>query len=391
MSAGTHDAAQDVLALDGVRVRIDGRAILDGIDLRFARGTLTALVGPNGAGKSTLLAVASGDLAPAEGRVRLSGAELRDWKARPLARERSVLPQDHAVRFGFSVREVVAMGRLPHPPAPAEDGRIVDAALASADVTHLAARDVQTLSGGEASRTAFARVLAQTTPVVFLDEPTAALDLQHQEAVLRIARGLERLERAGLVEKLVAPQRAATADLAAFAQQGPAAQQIGLQGQLHEARGFVTVGTLLQEQAHGGGQQRLKPDSAGGGLLEGETLGLLVLRRVEGGDRIDQPRGHGLHHRAAILLRAKRRRHLEEGAVVADIEVVQRKVMDRHTGGNVQPRLRPFEHRQRAGGGDLIGVVAHAGHLDERHVPLQPHAFGDGRDTGQAAKRGELA
>ena len=184
------DIAHDVLALDGVTVRIDGRAILDAINLRFARGTLTALVGPNGAGKSTLLAVASGDLAPAEGRVRLSGAELRDWKARPLARERSVLPQDHAVRFGFSVREVVAMGRLPHPPDPEADARIVEAALTSADVMHFEDRDVQTLSGGEASRTALARVLAQTTPVVFLDEPTAALDLQHQEAVLRIARGL---------------------------------------------------------------------------------------------------------------------------------------------------------------------------------------------------------
>lgn len=184
------DAAHDVLALDGVGVHIDGRAILDAIDLRFARGTLTALVGPNGAGKSTLLAVASGDLAPGVGRVRLSGAELRDWKARPLARERSVLPQDHAVRFGFSVREVVAMGRLPHAPDPAADARLVDAALVSADVAHLAARDVQTLSGGEASRVAFARVLAQATPVVFLDEPTAALDLRHQESVLRIARQL---------------------------------------------------------------------------------------------------------------------------------------------------------------------------------------------------------
>lgn len=190
MSPSTPDAVHDVLALDGVSVRIDGRAILDAVDLRFARGTLTALVGPNGAGKSTLLAVASGDLVPAAGRVRLSGAELRDWKARALARERSVLPQDHAVRFGFSVREVVAMGRLPHAPDPQADRRIVDAALAAADITHLEGRDVQTLSGGEASRTAFARVLAQTTPVVFLDEPTAALDLQHQEAVLRIARGL---------------------------------------------------------------------------------------------------------------------------------------------------------------------------------------------------------
>ncbi|WP_101925007.1 MULTISPECIES: heme ABC transporter ATP-binding protein [Luteimonas] len=183
-------AIDDVLAIDGVSVHIDGRAILDAVDLRFARGTLTALVGPNGAGKSTLLAVAAGDLAPHAGQVRLAGTDLRAWKARALARERGVLPQDHAVRFGFSVREVVAMGRLPHAPDPAADTRIVDAALTAADVVPLSDRDVQTLSGGEASRTAFARVLAQTTPVLFLDEPTAALDLHHQESVLREARRL---------------------------------------------------------------------------------------------------------------------------------------------------------------------------------------------------------
>ncbi|WP_058834138.1 heme ABC transporter ATP-binding protein [Luteimonas abyssi] len=187
MSAPPASAA---LAIEQVTVRIDGRTILDAVDLHLAHGTLTALVGPNGAGKSTLLAVASGDLAPAGGRIQLAGTALSAWKARPLARERSVLPQDHAVRFGFSVREVVAMGRLPHAPDPAVDARIVDAALIDADIVHLTERDVQTLSGGEASRTAFARVLAQTTPVVFLDEPTAALDLQHQESVLRIARGL---------------------------------------------------------------------------------------------------------------------------------------------------------------------------------------------------------
>ncbi len=191
MSRDDHsDAIRDVLALDTVTVRIDSRAILDAVDLRFARGTLTALVGPNGAGKSTLLSVAAGDLAPAQGHVRLAGADLRDWKAKPLARERGVLPQDHAVRFGFSVREVVAMGRLPHAPDPEADTRIVDASLAASDIVHLDGRDVQTLSGGEASRTAFARVLAQTTPVLLLDEPTAALDLHHQERVLREARRL---------------------------------------------------------------------------------------------------------------------------------------------------------------------------------------------------------
>ena len=94
------------------------------------------------------------------------------------------------MRFGFGVREVVAMGRLPHPADAEADGRIVEQSLAAADVVALGERNVQTLSGGEAARTAFARVLAQTTPVVLLDEPTAALDLHHQERLLRHVRGL---------------------------------------------------------------------------------------------------------------------------------------------------------------------------------------------------------
>jgi iron complex transport system ATP-binding protein len=98
--------------------------------------------------------------------------------------------QEHAVRFAFSVEEVVAMGRLPHPPDPAADAALVASAMDTADVAHLAQRDVQTLSGGEAARTVFARVLAQATPVLLLDEPTAALDLRHQETLLRRARGL---------------------------------------------------------------------------------------------------------------------------------------------------------------------------------------------------------
>ena len=188
--AAVHDTA--LLALEGAGYRIDGHAILDGIDLRFVPGRLTALLGPNGAGKSTLLALAAGDLAPGAGRVLLDGRPLRDWPAKALALRRAVMPQDHAVRFGFGVREVVAMGRLPHPPDPEADARIVDEALASADIAALARRDVQTLSGGESARTTFARVLAQRTPLLLLDEPTAALDLHHQERVMHCARALAR-------------------------------------------------------------------------------------------------------------------------------------------------------------------------------------------------------
>ncbi len=169
---------------------VDGKTLVEHISLAFTPSTLTALVGPNGAGKSTLLGLAAGDLKPTSGTASLLGRPITDWRARELARERAVLPQDHAVRFAFSVQEVVAMGRLPHPPDPDRDDAIVAAALATADVTGLAQRDVQSLSGGEAARAAFARVLAQETRLVLLDEPTAALDLQHQEALLRSARAL---------------------------------------------------------------------------------------------------------------------------------------------------------------------------------------------------------
>lgn len=191
--ARPQSADDALLVLDDASYAVDGRPLVDGIHLAFQAGTLTALVGPNGAGKSTLLGLAAGDLAPSRGRVSLRGRLLRQqWPVRALARERAVLPQDHGVRFAFSVSEVVAMGRLPHPPDPAVDEAIIAAALSTADVDALADRDVQSLSGGEATRTAYARVLAQQTALVLLDEPTAALDLAHQEALLRSARQLVR-------------------------------------------------------------------------------------------------------------------------------------------------------------------------------------------------------
>lgn len=179
-----------LLALRGVGVRRQQRTILAGIDLAFDAGSVSAVVGPNGAGKSTLLGVACGDLRPDSGEVLLRGRAMAAQPARPLARERAVMPQDHVVRFAFSVEEVVAMGRLPHPPDACHDARQIASALEAAELQALRRRAVQQLSGGEAARTTFARVLAQTTPLLFLDEPTAALDLRHQERTLRTVRAL---------------------------------------------------------------------------------------------------------------------------------------------------------------------------------------------------------
>lgn len=178
------------LVARAVGVTIEGRAILDGVDLDVRPGEVLVLVGPNGAGKSTLLGVLTGDLEPSSGAVEIDGRPVAAVRARELARARAVLQQQQRLAFGFRAREVVEMGRAPwhRTPAAADDLAVIAAAEERADVAHLATRLFPTLSGGEQARVSFARVLAQATPVLLLDEPTAALDLQHQEAVLRVAR-----------------------------------------------------------------------------------------------------------------------------------------------------------------------------------------------------------
>lgn len=167
-----------------------GRRVLDQVDLDVVAGEILALVGPNGAGKSTLLGALSGELETATGTVELDGRPISRWAPVDMARRRAVLPQTHTVGFPFTAREVVAMGRAPWARTTRQDDDepAIAAALAATDTEHLAARPFPALSGGERARVALARVLAQDTPTLLLDEPTAALDLGHQEQVLHLAR-----------------------------------------------------------------------------------------------------------------------------------------------------------------------------------------------------------
>ncbi len=164
--------------------------ILSDVDLEVRRGEVLALVGPNGAGKSSLLGVLAGDVRPTAGSVEIGGVAVSSQSAAQLARQRAVLLQRHSLAFGFRVREVVEMGRAVWRRSDREDqdAARVEEAMAIADVTALADRVVPTLSGGEQQRVAFARLLAQDTEIHLLDEPTAALDIRHQEAVLSQAR-----------------------------------------------------------------------------------------------------------------------------------------------------------------------------------------------------------
>ncbi|WP_454041850.1 heme ABC transporter ATP-binding protein [Cellulosimicrobium sp. Marseille-Q8652] len=179
-----------VTSAHAVSLALGGAPVLRDVSVDVRAGEVRALLGPNGAGKSSLLGVLTGDLAPAAGDVVVHGRALGDWTPTELAMRRAVLLQQVSLSFPFTAVDVVRMGRSPWRGTPweDEDDAAVAEALAATDVGHLAERHFTSLSGGEKARVALSRVLAQRTALLMLDEPTAALDLKHQELVLRLAR-----------------------------------------------------------------------------------------------------------------------------------------------------------------------------------------------------------
>lgn len=184
--------AGPAMSVANVSYRVGGAQILTDVSLDVHRGRVLALVGPNGAGKSTLLGILAGDATPTDGDVVLQGRALGRWSPKDRARRRAVLLQSNQLVFPFTAQQVVEMGRAPWigTPRSEDDDRAIARAVGETDSVHLLPRTFPTLSGGEKARISLARVLAQETPIVLLDEPTASLDLRHQEDVLRIARGL---------------------------------------------------------------------------------------------------------------------------------------------------------------------------------------------------------
>lgn len=184
------EPGEPALEAEAVTVEIDGKQILEDASLVVRAGEVVALIGPNGAGKSTLLAAITGDQRISGGVVRVAGVPLAEWSLRDLSRRRAVLLQEHGVSFPFTVEQVVEMGRAPwrRTAAEHEDPEAIAQALRDTDIERFRPRHVPSLSGGERARTGLARVLAQRTGILLLDEPTAALDLRHQEDVLRLAR-----------------------------------------------------------------------------------------------------------------------------------------------------------------------------------------------------------
>ena len=154
---------------------------LDAVSVELNPSQITAICGPNGAGKSTLMSCLAGLLAPDRGTVALEGETLGTIAPQSRAQRIGYLPQEGEVAWDVSVRNLVALGRLPHRD---RGERQVEAALEAVHLTSFANRPISTLSGGEKARALLARVLCGEPDWVLADEPLAALDFYHQHEVL---------------------------------------------------------------------------------------------------------------------------------------------------------------------------------------------------------------
>lgn len=179
--------------------------VLDGIELDVREGEILGILGPNGCGKTTLLKNLNKNLSPMGGCIMLDGTDLDTLAKRDIAKTVAVVPQTNEIRFSFTAREIVSMGRMPFQRTmegeSREDARIVDEAIAKVGLTHLAGRHINTMSGGERQRVMIARALAQTPRILLMDEPTLHLDINTQLEALDLIYELSK--KSGLTVVIV--------------------------------------------------------------------------------------------------------------------------------------------------------------------------------------------
>ncbi|WEX11285.1 ABC transporter ATP-binding protein [Chelativorans sp. AA-79] len=181
------------LVVEHLDVSLSGRPVLHGINMALSPGEVVGLLGPNGAGKSTLMRALAGQIA-AGGRMRLDGGDLAGLAPAARARLLAYLPQARVIGWRLTVRDLVALGRLPWRSfgvrPTVEDERIVADALKLMDIAHLAQRPATELSGGEQARVLAARAVAQSTSLLIADEPASGLDPAHQMMMMHALRRL---------------------------------------------------------------------------------------------------------------------------------------------------------------------------------------------------------
>lgn len=174
-------------------------AVLNDLDFNINQGEFIGIIGKNGAGKSSMLKAMRGFLPLQGGKVLLAGREIGTYNQRELARMIAYLQQQVELTFDYTVKDIVMAGRYPYKKwwqqQDDEDIAIAQACMKYTDVLTMAEKPIRSLSGGQRQRVLLAKVLAQQTPVLFLDEPAAGLDLFYQEEIFRFCRELSRRKK----------------------------------------------------------------------------------------------------------------------------------------------------------------------------------------------------
>lgn len=187
-----------MLTVTALHYKMNHHTLLRDISFQIRPGELLAILGANGAGKSTLMRVLSGEIKASEGNIYFFRKNIEDYTSKELAKRRSILQQSNQVNLGFSVKEILLMGRYPHfQQTPRSiDFQVLDEAMDICGISHLAERIYPTLSGGEQQRVQYARVLCQLwdqpESLLLMDEPVAALDPQYQQQTMAIAKAFSK-------------------------------------------------------------------------------------------------------------------------------------------------------------------------------------------------------
>ena len=185
---------ETIIELKNLSIGYGNKSVLQDVNAKINKGEIVGIIGCNGAGKSTLLKTIRGLLPKQSGEILYFGRKLESFSEKELAREVAYLQQNVEVGFGYTGKDIVLAGRYPYMKwwkgESISDEELALKCMEYTGTKELAERPVNEVSGGQKQRILLAKVLAQQTPILFLDEPTTGLDMVYQEEIFRFSKAL---------------------------------------------------------------------------------------------------------------------------------------------------------------------------------------------------------